>query len=325
MNYRPLGKTGLTVSEIGFGCWGIGGAAPGTKSYGPTDDAQSIAAVHRAVEVGITFFDTSDLYGRGHSEELLGSALRGRRDKVVIASKVGIAFNAEGKQYQEYSTDHMRRSVEGSLLRLQTDYLDLYQLHDPPMDGLKANPAPLDTMKALQKEGKVRAWGISVASPADGLRAAAEFGAPAIQFNFNMIDQRAVENGLLALAAKLNTGLIGRTPLCFGFLTGCYGPDTRFDPADHRSGWSGEQIALWASAPTLFREAIKPPADQSATDVAMRFCLSYPQISVVIPGILTPREVDLNAQASNFGPLSETQRLAAERAYRENVFFVRKR
>src|ERR1035437_7473489 len=144
MNYRFLGKTGLKVSEVGFGCWGIGGVAPGTKSYGPVDDSQSVRALLQARELGINFFDTSDLYGAGHSEEVLAAAFAGRRAEVLIASKAGVVVDAQaGTQRQDFSPSHIRAALEGSLRRLRTDYIDLYQLHDPPMETLRGDARPV--------------------------------------------------------------------------------------------------------------------------------------------------------------------------------------
>lgn len=322
MKYRTLGTTGLSVSEIGFGCWGIGGVAPGTKSYGPTDDAESIRTLHRALERGVNFYDTSDLYGRGHSEQVIAAAFHGRRQDVRIASKVGFVVDANGQQHQEFWPEHIRSAIEGSLRRLRTDCIDLYQLHDPPMDELLADPRPIEMMHALRAEGKIRAWGISARSPADGLVAVEHFHAPAIQVNFNMIDQRALQNGLLDACVRQGTGLIARTPLCFGFLTGRYNSQTRFDPNDHRANWPREQVALWASAPDLFRAALNPPATQTPGQLALRYCLSYPAISTAIPGFLACPEVDENTAAVDMGPLDPAAKAAAERLYQERTFFV---
>lgn len=323
MNYRPLGNTGLTVSEIGFGGWGIGGVAPGTKSYGPADDSASTRTLQRAFELGVTFYDTADLYGLGHSEELIGAALGQHREQIVICSKVGTTVDPLGAQGKDFSPGHIRRSIANTLRRLGTDYLDLYLLHDPPIDELLADPRPIEAMHELKAAGLIRAWGISLRSPADGATAIGMLGAQAIQVNFNMIDQRILENGLLDRCAERKVGVIGRTPLCFGFLTGRYGTGTKFAAGDHRAGWPPQQIALWASAPALFRDAIACPPDQTPGQLALRYCLSYPAISTVIPGMLQPNEVDENTGASALGPLSESQTKAAERVYRENVFFSR--
>jgi aryl-alcohol dehydrogenase-like predicted oxidoreductase len=322
MNYRSLGKSGLQVSEVGFGCWGIGGIAPGTKSYGPVPDEQSVRALAQARDLGINFFDTSDLYGLGHSEEILARAFGNGRAKVLIASKSGVVLDGSGRQVQDFSPGHIRDALTASLRRLQTDYLDLYQLHDPSIDALRHDPRPIEVLEMLQREGQIRAWGISARSPADGLIAVKEFHAPAVQVNFNLIDQRALEIGLLELCAAQGVGVIARTPLCFGFLTGNYTADTKFDPADHRAGWPREQLALWAAAPQLFRAAIKPPAEHTPGQLALRYCLSYAEISTVIPGIMHEQEARENAAVSAWGPLTDAQRQAAEKVYRQHTFFA---
>ena len=164
MKYRRLGATGLKVSEIGFGAWGIGGDVNGSVAYGPTDDNDSRRALQRAFELGITFYDTADFYGFGHSEELIGQALRDVRAQVVIATKVGL-LDATGRY--DFTRRHIKHSIEGSLRRLGTDYVDLYQLHSPPIDSL--DDGVLATLQLLQAEGKIRAFGISVRSPDEGL------------------------------------------------------------------------------------------------------------------------------------------------------------
>jgi aryl-alcohol dehydrogenase-like predicted oxidoreductase len=203
--------------------------------------------------MGVTFYDTSDLYGYGHSESLIGAVFKDLRAEVVIASKVGYL-----KSYgpQDFSPEYIRKSLEGSLRRLQTDYIDLYQLHDPPMDLLENDERILDTLHSLKQEGKVRAFGVSLRSPGDGLVAIQKLGLWCMQVNFNMVDQRAMENGLMALCESEGVGFICRTPLCFGFLTGKYDPETKFAAYDHRSAWSPEQVALWASAPQLFTSTV---------------------------------------------------------------------
>src|SRR5271169_5028472 len=158
MKYRALGRTGLTVSEIGFGAWGVGGRTAGHTSYGATDDAISEAALGRAFELGITFYDTASAYGDGHSERLIGRVFRGRRDNVVIATKAGVVSFG---QPPDLSPMALRRSVEGSLQRLATDYMDLLELHSPDLAVFRRDPEVLETLHALVFEGKVRAFGIS--------------------------------------------------------------------------------------------------------------------------------------------------------------------
>jgi aryl-alcohol dehydrogenase-like predicted oxidoreductase len=319
MNYRQLGRTGIQVSEIGFGAWGIGGAMRGSISYGPTDDQESRAALNRAFEKGITFYDTADLYGYGHSERLIGETFQSKRDQVVIASKVG-RLNQDGAQ--DFSPVHVRRSLDESLKRLETDYLDLYQLHDPPIKLLEDAPEICETLRSLKEAGAIRAWGISLKEPADGVAAITKFRCDAVQVNFNMIDQRIIAVGLLQCCREEGVGLVSRTPLCFGFLTGVYSAATQFDSQDHRSRWSLQQKGLWANANRAFASLSRHPGESLAQQ-ALRYCLSYSEVSTVIPGMLRPQEVDENAEASRFGPFESCERESIEGIYKGANFFVK--
>jgi aryl-alcohol dehydrogenase-like predicted oxidoreductase len=292
-------------------------------SYGPTDDNQSRRALRRAYELGITFYDTSDLYGFGHSECLLGEVFKDVRDRVVIASKVGF-LGSYGPQ--DFSRAHIRRSIEKSLRRLRSDYLDLYQLHNPPVRLLKEDASIMETLLLLKREGKLRAIGISTRSPAEGLTAVADLaGVQVLQVNFNLVDQRALESGLFERCLQEGVGVICRTPLCFGFLTGKYASDSRFDTSDHRSVWSADQVKRWAEAAWMFETAVADRTRQTQAQVALRFCLSYAAVSTVIPGMLTSEQVEENVLASELGALSEIERREMERIYLQNTFFVSKR
>ena len=317
MKYRPLGRTGLLVSEIGFGAWGLGGVHAGATSYGPVDDAVSVRAIHHALDVGVTLFDTADLYGYGHSEAVLGRALQGRRDRAVIASKVGF-LNA---QDQDFSPAHIRRSIEDSLRRLQTDYIDVYQLHNPPVETMVGDHPAIDEMQRLRRDGLVRVFGVSLRSPADGFKALEESGAETLQVNFNMIDQRPHESGLLEACRQRGVGVIGRTPLCYGFLTGKYTGAASFPDGDHRRDWPEAQRAVWAGAPAFF-EPIRARQRQTAGQLALRFCLSYDAVSSVIPGMLSVDQVDENVRASELGPLPVADREQVEQIYGTRQFFV---
>ncbi len=319
MRYRTLGATGIRVSEIGFGAWGIGGSSNGAVAYGPTDDETSRRAVRSAFECGVNFFDTADFYGFGHSETVLGNALRDVRGNVVIATKAGM-LSASGEQ--DFSPQHLLRSLEKSLSRLGTDYVDLFQLHSPPIDLLLRDDRYVSTLEGLRREGKIRAYGISARSPGDALIAVRDLGFRCVQVNFNLLDQRAMETGLFDLCQRKGAGIIGRTPLCFGFLTGQYSAAAQFDPNDHRSRWSLEQRERWASALGLFLAKVKSSAEQTPAQFALRFCLSFAAISTVIPGMLTEEHVRENALASGLGALSDSERTAIVEVYRGSQFFV---
>ncbi|MBM3599003.1 MAG: aldo/keto reductase [Alphaproteobacteria bacterium] len=319
MNYRKLGRTGITVSDIGFGAWGIGGKTAGATSYGSTDDGASLDALAAAFEHGITFYDTSNVYGAGHSETLIGKAFAGRRDRVIIATKAG-RRDYEGED--DYSPAALERSLDESLKRLGTDHVDLLQLHSPPLDAVRRTEGVVASLEALRKKGKIRAFGFSTRSPADAIASIREFDAPVVQVNLNLVDQRAAQNGLLELAAERDVGIIARTPLCFGLLSGTVAPDTVFDSSDHRSLWPRAQIERWIEGSRLFVDAVADRNRQSKAQVALRYCLSFPAISSTIPGMLKRSEVEENARASDMGALSAAELADIARIYNSRSFFV---
>ncbi len=319
MNYRQIGNSGVTVSEIGFGAWGIGGIVKDSKAYGPTDDNVSRLALRKAFDSGITFYDTAALYGYGHSEELIGSSLNDVRDKIVIASKVGY-LNFQGEQ--DFSEKHIRKSLECTLSRLKTDYLDLYQLHDPPMQLLQKDNRIVSTLNNLKQEGKIKIFGISVSSPDDCLISIEQFNFNSVQINFNLVDQRAIENNLFEKCKEKGVGIIVRTPLCFGFLTGKYGADDHYAPGDQRGKWDFKQKEMWANAYELFASDSETVGNQTSAQVALRFCLSYPQVATVIPGMLTVEHVEENVQSIKFGRFSTGALEQFNDIYRKHQFFT---
>lgn len=323
MRYRALGSTGLTLSGIGFGGLGIGGVSADVASYGPADDRESLAALRRACDLGITFYDTSPDYGNGHSEELIGKAFSGKRDGVVIASKVGFVSlsrpHDETAIRESLAPVNIRQTLEGTLRRLQTDYLDLLQLHSPPLEVLRGMPEAFATLQELRQEGKIRAWGISLRSPADGIAAISEFSAPVLQVNFSMIDQRVLDNRLLDLAAEKGAGIIARTPFSYGFLTGKYA-DAKFDPRDHRSRQPLERREQWAAAPAMFLP-LNQDKERTLAQLALQFCLAPRSVSTVIPGMMRPAEVDENAKAIEVESLGAVEFTAIREVYRTHTFF----
>ncbi len=319
MNYRKLGNTDIKVSEIGFGAWGIGGVTKDAKAYGPTNDNVSREALLAAYELGITFYDTAALYGYGHSEELIGSTLKNVRDNIIIASKVGfVSFNGD----QNFTEKYIRKSLEQSLRRLHTDYIDLYQLHDPPIELLKQNSGIVKTLDILKQEGKIRTAGISVRSPRDGLLAADLFGVDAIQVNFNLLDQRILENGLIRKCKANGVGIVVRTPLCFGFLTGKYKAEDKYNKNDHRSRWNKKQIELWSNAYKLFASETDKKRKMTEAQIAICFCLSHEEVSTVIPGMLTKDHVKENAESSRYSSYDEITLRKFYSIYRKNNFIV---
>lgn len=374
MRYRQLGSTGLTVSEIGFGAWGIGGDA-----YGPVDEDVAKRTLRAAWDAGITFFDTADVYGEGRSEHLIGEALRDVRDRVVIATKVGALPHRGFAMPQDFTAAHVRRAIEASLRRLRTDYVDLYQLHSPPLQALTEGTVPdaappadgdgqgrgydptprppsrrgegasrggfarsgnrswggegptprasmyagelLQCLEDLRREGQARAVGISARSPADALVAARDLGFRVVQVNFNLLDRRAVDGGLFAYAREHGVGIVNRTPLCFGFLSGAYAGGAAFAEHDHRRNWSPEQRERWAEAPRLF-EALRSRRQCTMAQVALAFCLAHDAVSTVIAGMLHPREVAENVGVMDVEPLSAEELEQVREIYRSHSFFL---
>jgi aryl-alcohol dehydrogenase-like predicted oxidoreductase len=316
---RRLGRTELWVSEIGFGAWGIGGATAGATSYGNTDDRTSRTALAAALDRGITFYDTSSVYGYGRSETLIGEVFAKQRERVVIATKAGLVrYDAP----PDFSPAALRRSLSESLKRLQTGYIDLLQLHNPTPTLLAADSQIIATLDALCREGSIRAYGASAKTPADALAMIRDFNFPVVQLNLNMLDVRAVTSGVLAAATEARAGIIARTPLCFGFLGGGISAETIFAPEDHRSLWPRAQILRWIEAATEVLLAADAPPSQSPGQVALRYCLSYPAIASVIPGMLTAAEVEENAKAGAFGPLPPAIRARIEAINQERPSFL---
>ncbi len=314
MKYRQLGTTGLGVSEVGFGTWGLGGTV-----YGPVDDHESRLALERAFDAGVTFFDTSDMYGDGHSEEVLGATFAGRRQQVVFATKVGTLPHTGFTMPQDFSAARINSQVHRSLRRLRTDYLDVYQLHSPPID-LPGYDEAVDALQQLQAAGVIRTYGVSARSPADAATLVARHGFPVVQVNFNLIDQRALDGGLFDLCASRGVGVIARTPLCFGFLSGQLTGDETFAPGDHRANWPREQLKRWAKAPAIFGP-IGAAGGRTIVQLALQWCLAPQAVSTVIPGMLSPGEVDENCSIVDLAPLTGAEYDAIRTAYRGEVFY----
>ncbi|HYK11844.1 MAG TPA: aldo/keto reductase [Gemmatimonadales bacterium] len=318
MNKRILGRTGFAVSEVGFGAWAIGGNRYG-NSYGPTDDAESRRAIRRALDVGCTFFDTADVYGHGHSEEVLGEALGGERSKVVIATKVGGNFynrdvhallhdriaQMMGRPYGEipadatlpvthdstFTPEYIRFALEQSLRRLGTDYVDLLQLHNPALSLIGA----MDTygvLEDLKQEGKIRAYGVSIHPPEEGMAAIQATMPDTIQVVYN-IARRDPEDGLLAAARAANVGIIAREPLANGFLAGAYGPEATWEAGDIRARMPRPYVAKMAALGARVRE-LAHQSRVSPAQLALRFVLDNPDVGVVIVGVKNVKQVDDN-------------------------------
>lgn len=306
MRYVPLGQTGLTVSEIGFGAWAIGGNAYG-NSYGPTEDATSIAAIRTALEQGCTFFDTADVYGYGHSETVLGEALRGVRPLPVIATKAGGNFYS-GSTRMDFSPDYLRYAIEQSLVRLGLERIDLYQLHNPTAELIVQGEA-IGVLSELKAAGKIGHIGVSVFTPAEAMCCLADSRIEAIQLVYNLL-RREMEGQVLETAQLKGVAIVAREPLVNGFLAGKRGPADNFEPGDIRYTMPGQYKAQLAGAAEAIREILEarsaaggPP--RALAQVALQFVLRHPAVSVVIPGIKTPEQAIENLAASELGPLED--------------------
>lgn len=314
MKYRALGDSGLYVSEIGFGTWGLGG-----DSYGPVNDASSREALRLAFDRGVTFYDTSDLYGQGHSEEILGDVLHDVRDSVVIATKVGTLPHSGFYMPQDFSEANINRSIDASLRRLRTDRVDLYQLHSPQID-LPNWDEIIATLERIRESGKIRVYGISARSPADARIAVEQYGFRVVQVNFNLIDHRAVESGLFDVCAQKQVGVIARTPLCFGYLSGKLTGNEEFPGRDHRSNWPREQLRRWANAHALFTPLNKGKI-RTLVQLALQFCLWPSVVSTVIPGMMCCEEVVENTAAATLPPLTKEEVASICEIYRSKIFY----
>lgn len=298
MHYRKLGKTDITVSEIGFGAWAIGGRADvgGTPlGWARTNDEESLAAIRRARELGVTFFDTSDSYGFGRSESLLGIVLPRRRQEVVIATKVGVSRDSEGRLMKDFSRAHISHSVDGSLKRLRTDYIDLYQLHNPTLDELRRDDIH-EAMDRLQEAGKIRYWGISINTPEEGVEIVNNGWGYTLQVLYNVLNQ-APEKELLPLAKEKGYGIIARVPLASGLLTGKFRPDSTFATDDVRQNFLTPKRLEEALARVDEAKSIIGGTARSLAEGALRFVLANDAVSTAIPGAKNARQVEMNVAA----------------------------
>jgi aryl-alcohol dehydrogenase-like predicted oxidoreductase len=305
MRYRRLGRTPFLVSEIGFGGWAIGGNEHG-NSLGPTDDAQSRAAIERALALGINFFDTADCYGHGHSEKLIGETLGRRRRDVFIATKVGSDFSKRPPE-RNYSPDYLARAIEASLGRLRTDRVDLYQLHDPPVEVI-ANAAVQKAMLALKERGLARAIGVSIHTVPEALAAIDAGCFDTIQVAYSVAYQY-VPNRTIERAREKGMGVIAREPLAQGFLTGKYAADHKFPEGDVRGAWAKEHkeylAALARKIGEYFGERRK--SGKTIGEVALQFPLAHPAVSTVIVSMKTPEQVERNLRVLSLPPLEEKE------------------
>jgi aryl-alcohol dehydrogenase-like predicted oxidoreductase len=322
MMKRTLGKSGIEVSAMGLGCWAIGGPwtndnaqdEPNPGGWGKIDDKESIRAIHAGLGLGINFFDTAANYGAGHSETVLGKALAGKRDQVVVATKFGYLVD-EKKKYilndPAAVPGNIRKDCENSLRRLNTDYIDIYQLHVGDYPPEKA-PAVMEILEDLVKEGKIRWYGWSTDNP-EGARA---FGpgehCATIQHILNVFIEIPT---MLDVIDEFNLGSINKAPLFMGLLTGKFNPDSTFPGDDVRQGWTlkddkrgGRRLKQLEAV----REVLTSDG-RTLAQAALGWIWARHERTVPIPGFKTVKQVEENVKAMEFGPLKEDQMQEIER------------
>jgi aryl-alcohol dehydrogenase-like predicted oxidoreductase len=317
---RVLGRSGIEVSALGMGCWAIAGpwTLDGAEAgWGITDDAESTRAIHAAIDLGVDFFDTAANYGAGHSERLLGAAVRDRRDKVVIATKVGHKVDEAARNVSFYGgaesdgdvAAHLRADLERSLARLGTEYVDVYLLHVWDLSIERALEAR-DVFEGLVKEGKVRTYGWST-DRLDALEAFSTLpGCGVLEQELNVFTGSA---DILAFAERENLASIDRAPLGMGLLTGRITPETRFGERDIRRtvDWfpgfkDGRASQEWLDNLAAIRE-ILTSGGRTLAQGALAWLWGRSERTVPIPGFRTVAQVEENARAMEFGPLSSAQ------------------
>lgn len=317
---RTLGKSGIKVSALGLGCWAIGGPwnfLGSPAGWSAVDDNESIKAIHQALDMGVNFFDTAANYGCGHSERILGQALQGKRQRVVIATKFGYKVDEAAKEVYTYGESeeesdaaaHVREDLENSLKRLQTDYVDVYLLH---IWGLKINRAlqVREVLEELVQEGKIRTYGWST----DRVDAVKTFSAPAhcgvVEQNLNIFDG---DLDLLALCDEMNLASVNRGPLGMGILTGKFSETSSFKDDDVRkhAQWfgglkNGRPNKEWLDALAAIKEVLTSNGRTPAQG-ALAWIWAKSRRTIPIPGFKTVKQVEDNAGAMEFGPLTNEQ------------------
>ncbi len=315
MQYRELGRTGWRVSAISFGAWAIGG------TWGKVDDKESLAALHRALDLGVNFFDTADVYGDGRSERLLAQLRKDRREEFYIATKSGRRLDphvASG-----YSRQNLTAFVERSLKNLNTDAIDLLQLHCPPTE-VYYMPEVFIVLDDLVTAGKLRYYGVSVEKVEEALKAIEYPNVQTVQIIFNIFRQRPAEL-FFKEAGRRHVGILARVPLSSGLLTGKFTRTSKFAADDHRSfNRHGEAFDRGETFSGLDYEAglqaveslrLLVPTGQTMAQMALRWILMFPEVTCAIPGAKRPAQAEDNVKAADLPPLSEDTMSSIRKIY----------
>jgi aryl-alcohol dehydrogenase-like predicted oxidoreductase len=319
MQYRELGRTGWNVSTISFGAWAVGGA------WGSVEDKESLAALHRAVDLGVNFIDTADVYGDGRSERLVAQLRRERREEIHIATKAGRRLQPHTTE--GYNRENLTAFVDRSLKNLDTQTIDLLQLHCPPNE-VYYRPEVFEVLEDMVRAGKLRYYGVSVKSPEEGIKAMDYPSMKSVQIIFNMFRHRPAEV-FFAEAKRRRVGILARVPLASGLLTGKLSRDSKFEESDHRQfNRHGESFDVGETFSGVDYEAglqavedlrkICPPG-WTMTQFALRWILMHDAVTCAIPGAKRPQQVDDNCAASELPAISAETMQAVRRIYDERI------
>jgi len=293
MKYRTLGKTGLRVSVIGLGTMVHAG------HFGPMKDSESLSAIDTAFDLGVNFIDTSDAYGAGYAETLLGNALKGRRDKVIIATKGGNVMSGPNRGKRIFDPDYIARVMDESLTRLQTDYIDLYQLHNPTVEVIERGQV-WEVLDRAKRAGKIRHYGVSINSMEEGVAAVNDGRAETIQVEYNLLAQEPAAK-IFPLAQQANVAIIARVPLRRGILTGklTAADESRFQGEDVRArSFKGEPFKQELAKAERLRFLVHGDI-KSYVQAALAFCLAHPAVSITIPGSRNSQQMRENAAGAD--------------------------
>lgn len=322
MQYREFGNTGLKVSEIGFGSWAIGGTQVGGGQqwgWGEVPEADALAALTRARELGVNFFDTANTYGNGRSEENLGRAFCGRWGDTLVATKLGYT-ERNGVSVQDFSRHHILEQCEGSLRRLKKDVIDVYQLHNPSADVIRNGDWP-ETMERLREQGKIRFYGVSIFLPEDALAFLERGSGYSIQLAFNALRMEMVEK-VFPAAMEKKVAIIARVAMYYGLLSGKFKADHRFAENDHRShSLDPETMRQLVPRAERIRQQFNLSTENGEfARWSLRFAISHPAVSVVIPGARNAQQAEQNSAVSDGTLVPKGQFDAVYKMWREDEY-----
>lgn len=319
MKYRNLGKTGFKISEVSFGAWAIG------ADWGKVDDKQSLEALNRAIDLGVNFIDTADVYGDGRSEKLIAKLKKERKERIIVATKAGRRLSPHTTE--GYNPKNLEKFINRSLKNLQTNSLDLLQLHCPPTP-VYYKPDVFHFLDKMVKKGKIKNYGVSVEKVEEALKAIEYPGVKTIQMIFNIFRQRPKEL-FFQQAKKKNIGIIVRVPLASGLLTGKMTKKSKFQKSDHRNynregqafdrgeTFAGVDFETGLKAVSKLKD-IKPK-EMTMPQLALRFILDYKEVGCVIPGAKKANQVEDNVAASELKQLSKQKHSQIDKVYKKYI------